>query len=201
MPSTDVQPQVTLRTFGREDFERLISWVPTEADMIPWCGAFFGFPLDAAQLERYAQSAERPRSRVIFTAEFAGDPVGHVEISQIAPHLSSRLSRVLVAPEHRRRRVGSMMLAQAIDFTFDHYHVDRIDLGVWTANSSAMECYRKLGFAHVGTWPNAMVADTHTIDVYWMTLTRVGWRSARPYRCHLCSRSAAPRANLASTAE
>ena len=43
MPSTDVQPQVTLRTFGREDFERLISWVPTEARYLPWCGASSAF--------------------------------------------------------------------------------------------------------------------------------------------------------------
>ena len=170
---------MTLRLFHHGDFERLISWVPTEIDVITWSGAFFRFPLDATQLERYAESTNQPGGRVIFTAEIADDPVGHVEISSIAPHLSSRLSRVLVAPEYRRGGIGSAMIAQAIDFTLDDHHVDRIDLGVWTANTSAMECYRKLGFAHVGTWPQAIHAGIHTIDVYWMTLTRAAWRLAR----------------------
>jgi hypothetical protein len=100
MPSADVQPHLTLRPFDREDFNRFISWVPThtEADIIPWCAAFFRFPLDAAQLDRYAESGKQPGGLVIFTAEIAGTPVGHIEISQILPHPSSRLSRVLVAP-------------------------------------------------------------------------------------------------------
>jgi hypothetical protein len=36
--------RVTLRLFGRDDFARLISWLPTEADLIE-CAAFFQYPL------------------------------------------------------------------------------------------------------------------------------------------------------------
>ena len=40
--STD---RATLVSFGRQDFSRLISWLPTEADLIEWCAAFFKYPL------------------------------------------------------------------------------------------------------------------------------------------------------------
>jgi len=134
--STD---RVTLSPFGREDFSRLISWLPTEADLIEWCAAFFRYPLTDAQLERYLESTKPPNSRVVFTARSTGgEAVGHIEISQIWPHLSSRLSRVLVAPNQRRRGFASNMVAQALLVSFDQYFVDRVDVGVSATNSAAI---------------------------------------------------------------
>lgn len=175
------KPRITLHPFGREDFQRLITWVPTEADHVEWCAAFFRYPLTDAQLEKYVESAKQPNSRLIFTARATdGATVGHIELSQIWPHLSSRLSRILVAPDQRRRGVASSMVAQSLSIAFDQYSVDRVDLGVSAANSAAIGCYAKLGFKQVGTWPNAIVAGANTIDVVWMTVTRDTW--ARSYR-------------------
>jgi RimJ/RimL family protein N-acetyltransferase len=146
--------RVTLRPFGREDFSRLISWLPTEADLIEWCAAFFHYPLTDAQLERYLESTRQPNSRVVFTARSPGvEAVGHIEISQIWPHLSTRLSRVLVAPDQRRQGFASSMVAQALLVSFDQYFVDRVDVGVSATNSAATGCYAKLGFKPVGKWP------------------------------------------------
>ena len=171
--STD---RITLGPFGREDFSRLISWLPTEADLIEWCAAFFQYPLTYAQLERYLESTKQPDSRVVFTARSTGgEAVGHIEISQIWPHLSSRLSRVLVAPDQRRRGFASNMVAQALLVSFDQYFVDRVDVGVSATNSPATGCYAKLGFKPVGKWPNAIVAGSSILDVIWMTITRDTW--------------------------
>jgi RimJ/RimL family protein N-acetyltransferase len=173
--------RVTLRPFGREDFPRLISWLPTEADLIEWCAAFFQYPLTDAQLERYLESSRQPNSRVVFTARSPGaEAVGHIEISQIWPHLSTRLSRVLVAPDQRRRGFASSMVAQALSVSFDQYFVDRVDVGVSATNSAATGCYAKLGFKPVGKWPNAIVAGSSTLDVIWMTVTRDTWSQLRP---------------------
>ena len=165
--------KITLHPFGREDFSRLISWLSTEADLIEWCAAFFKYPLNETQLERYLESAKQPNSRVIFTARTDGDEVvGHIEISQIWPHLSARLSRLLVSPTRRRRGFASNMVAQALSVSFDQYFVDRVDLGVSAANLAAIGCYTKLGFRQVGKWPNAIVAGPSILDVVWMTVTR-----------------------------
>jgi RimJ/RimL family protein N-acetyltransferase len=160
MIGTATTDRVTLGPFGREDFARLISWLPTEAELIEWCAAFFQYPLTDAQLERYVEGDEA---------------VGHIEISHIWPHLSSRLSRVLVAPDQRRRGFASSMVAQALLFSFDQHFVDRVDLGVSATNSAAIGCYAKLGFRPVGKWPNAIVAGSSTLDVIWMTVTRDTW--------------------------
>jgi len=116
------------------------------------------------------------RSTLIFTARADdGEAVGHVEISQIWPHLSSRLSRILVAPDKRRRGIALSMVAQALFRTFDGHRVDRVDLGVSANNAAAISRYKKLGFAQVGLWPKAIVAGSHGIDVVWMTMTRDRW--------------------------
>ena len=176
MNKTTSKAAVTLHPFGREDFSRLISWLPTEADLVEWCAGFFRYPLTDAQLERYLESTKQPNSRIIFTARsIGGEVVGHIEISQIWPHLSSRLSRVLVAPDQRRRGVASSMVGQSLSVSFDQYFVDRVDLGVSATNSAAIGCYSKLGFRQVGTWSNAIAIGSSTIDVVWMTVTRDTW--------------------------
>jgi RimJ/RimL family protein N-acetyltransferase len=168
---------VTLRPFARVDFGRLISWVRSETALVEWCAGFFRHPLDDAQLDRYVESSQQPGARIIWTAETSsGVPVGHVEISQIWPYLSSRLSRVLVAPDQRRRGIGSAMIAEALSFSFREHHVNRIDLGVSATNTKAIACYDKLGFTHTGTWPGGIAAGAEKIDVYWMTMTRGEWR-------------------------
>jgi RimJ/RimL family protein N-acetyltransferase len=168
--------RIDLVRFGVEDFDRLISWVPAEADLIEWCAAYFRHPLTRAQLQRYLESSKEPNVREIFTARADdGEAVGHVEISQIWPHLSSRLSRILVAPGQRRRGIALSMVAQALARTFNVHHVDRVDLGVSADNLAAIGCYEKLGFAKVGLWPNAIMAGSDSIDVVWMTVTRNRW--------------------------
>ena len=132
-------PQVTLRPFDCTDFERLISWVPTQQTLTQWCAAFFQHPLDAVQLQHYLDSTKQPNGRVIFTAcDHSGEPVGHIEISMVWPHLSCRLSRILVAPDHRGKGIGGVMVARAVAVAFETHHVDRIDLGVAADNAPAI---------------------------------------------------------------
>jgi RimJ/RimL family protein N-acetyltransferase len=172
-------PQVTLRSFSHTDLDRLISWVPTQQALTQWCAGFFRHPLDQNQLQRYLDSASQPNVRTIFAAvDQWGDTVGHIEISMIWPHLSSRLSRILVAPARRGAGIGGAMVASAAAFSFKAHNVDRIDLGVAANNAQAIACYSKQGFVHVGTWLKAIPVETDTIDVYWMTLTRVAWLSS-----------------------
>lgn len=142
---------IELVPFGSEDFDRLISWLPKEDDLIEWCATFFSYPLTHSQLQRYLESAKVPNTRLVFTARSLEDgPVGHIEVSHIWPHLSSRLSRVLVAPISATGALVPLWFARLCLLSFERHHVDRIDLGVSAANVVAIGCYSKLGFAQVG---------------------------------------------------
>ena len=80
-----------------------------------------------------------------------------------------------VAPGRRGEGVGGAMVARAAAFSFETHHVARIDLGVAAENAGAIACYRRQGFDHVGTWPQAIRMGRQTIDVCWMTLIRTDW--------------------------
>src|SRR5215510_11722489 len=106
---------INLAPFVREDFDRLISWVPTESDLVKWSGAFFRHPLTRAQLERYLESSKQPNARLIFTAwSTEGEAAGHVEISYMATPFEPAVSRAGRAAQsapgpgfgHDRRGVG-----------------------------------------------------------------------------------------------
>ena len=169
---------IALRRFRQSDFAALISWVPTPEALAQWCAGFFQFPLDASHLQGSLESASRPHAREIFTTESEqGESVGHVELSMIWPHLSCRLSRVLVAPEWRGIGVGREIIGLAISRAFQRYHVSRIDLGVSDDNQIAIRCYEGQHFTHVGTWSEALAVNGRSINVYWMTLMRADWES------------------------
>ena len=173
-------PRLEFRPFDRQDFDRLISWVPTAGALGDWCASFFTHPLTCAQLQRYLDSAEKANARVIFTAVVpSGEAVGHAEIGHIWPHLSSRLSRILVAPGHRRNGFGGAMVASTVAYSFTEHHVDRIDLGVASENAAAIDCYHGQGFRRVGKWPRAMEVAGKIIDVCWMTIDRKAWSTVR----------------------
>ena len=181
MSDPDERAALRLRPFSEGDFARLISWVPDAPSLSQWCAGFFKHPLSDDQLTRYLESAKQPLTRKIFVAETkSGDAVGHVELSMIWPHLSCRLSRVLVDPGRRRDGFGMELVTLALDHAFREYAVAQVDLGVSKDNEAAIAFYERLGFAWVGTWPNAIATSTGMITVYWMTLTRDAWGRPRP---------------------
>jgi RimJ/RimL family protein N-acetyltransferase len=181
MSDPDKRAGLRLRPFSEGDFNRLISWVPDAASLSQWCAGFFKHPLSDDQLTRYLESAKQPLTREIFVAETtAAEAVGHVELSMLWPHLSCRLSRVLVDPGRRRERFGSELVTLALDHAFRDYAVAHVDLGVSKNNAGAIGFYERLGFAWVGTWPNAIATSTGTLTVYWMTLTRDAWGRLGP---------------------
>ena len=169
--------RLTLRPFEEHDFAPLISWVPTADELVQWSAARFRHPLDEGQLRRHLGSARGSDPLEMFTVTRDGRAVAHVELGMIWPHLSCRLSRVLVAPGERGRGVGRGTVRLAVARAFERHRVDRVDLGVADGNEAAIGCYLKEGFVHVGTWPRAMTIGTRIVHVAWMTLTRSAWLS------------------------
>lgn len=174
--------RITLVEFARDDIPRLISWIRSAEDLSAWAGAFFAYPLDDAQLERYLHSAqgECPRRRIFKAVQAdSGEAVGHIELSHIWPHLSGRLSRVLVGdPARRGQGIGTEMVRTLLQQAFAEYSFWRIDLGVDAANRPAIACYQRAGFEHVGTWPRAMKTTVGVIDVSWMSIARTAASSS-----------------------
>lgn len=167
---------ILLRTFQACDFDTIISWIDNPHTLSLWAGATFSFPLDKDQLQRYLDKAnDRYPWRRLYAAvdKDNGKLVGHIEFSDIWPHLSLRFARILIGdPAARGKGHGQVILRQALALAYAHFNVARVDLGVKKENLLAINCYRKAGFNDIGLWPEAIETPIGWIDVQWMTHTR-----------------------------
>lgn len=174
---------IELQKFQREDFARLIGWVPTEAFMIQWSGPFFCFPLDTAQLDDYLRSAERqPPPRRIFKGveTGSGEVVGHIELNNIDyRNRAASVSKVLVGDDRNRGKgYGTDMVRALLAIAFDEMDLHRVELKVFDWNQPAIHSYQKLGFSIEGH-----LRDYRKIgDIYWssylMSLLAPEWQRA-----------------------
>ena len=181
----DDLPQIRLRSFQPQDFQRLLAATDSLQGLVQWAGPFFHFPLDEDQLEGYRASGLGPMStRRIYTAcDSLATPVGHIELNDLDGH-SARLCRVLVDPPSRGRGIGRSMVRQALRIGFDELGLKRIDLGVFDLNSAAIRCYELEGFIKEGHLRQSRRVGDEVWSLDLMAILESEWRLLEASRSH-----------------
>jgi RimJ/RimL family protein N-acetyltransferase len=137
---------VELRDFALTDAFTLMGWIDGPEELLTWAGPAFCWPLDQDQLADYA--GESLGQRRIWTAvdSCSGEAVGHASVRLDPEHRSGRLGRVLVSPGARGLGVGTAMLGKVLGLAFGTLGLHRVELGVFTHNTSAIRLYERSGF-------------------------------------------------------
>lgn len=171
---------IKLEKFDRNDFSRLISWIPNDRFLLQWGGPRYTFPLDVKQLEdTLSMTYGKQPGHIVFKA-IDGDTdnvVGHIELMKIDySEKTAFIGRVLIGePESRGKGKGFLMLKQLINFAFTDMNFDSLTLSVFDFNEAAVQCYKKLGFKQVEFLKNARKYR----DEYWnlirMRLYKTTW--------------------------
>jgi ribosomal protein S18 acetylase RimI-like enzyme len=73
-----------------------------------------------------------------------------------------------VSPEHRRSRLGSLLLEHALPYAWQSLGVAQVNLGVHTENARAIALYRRFGFVVWGTEIGALVVAGKAQDEHHM---------------------------------
>ena len=134
---------IELQPFLNEDFERLISWVNSEEDLVQFAGPFFTFPLTNQQLQEYKKRTDRRLFKVCYQA--TSETIGHCEVN--FQNEIPRLSRILIGNEtFRGKGLGRQIVAAMLDILFKETDFDKVDLNVYDWNIAAIKCYEKIGF-------------------------------------------------------
>lgn len=180
-----------LQPFERNDFRRLIQWVPSAEFLMQWAGFIFTYPLNERQLEEYLQFPEMNPSRrriwrVIETG--TGTVIGHVELNNIYDHdRKADLCRVLIGPPWRGKGFGKQMVMKVLEYGFETLGLHRIQLGVFDFNISAIRCYEGCGFslrkgfyANAAEWAISGGAFIRLSD-YQMSILDHEWRARKDH--------------------
>ncbi|MFE3598449.1 GNAT family N-acetyltransferase [Streptomyces sp. NPDC059142] len=163
---------VELRAFTPADGAALASWIPGPVELLTWAGPGFTWPLDDRQLAAYAADPDR---RTWMAADQDGRLVGHASLRRHADGASARLGRVLVAPAARGHGHGAALLTQVLSLAFTRLGVDRIDLGVFAHNDSAVRLYERLGFRVDRVLPEVERVEGQSWSALQMSLAKTDW--------------------------
>ncbi|ROO85480.1 RimJ/RimL family protein N-acetyltransferase [Actinocorallia herbida] len=168
-----------IRAFEAGDVPGLLRWIDGFEALVLWTGPNrFRWPLDRAQLARYA--AEAGTDLLIWSFVDHGAVVGHASLAVDRAAGTARLGRVLVAPEARGRGLGEAVVRAAQRAAFADPGTRRLTLGVYARNTGAVRLYERLGFVREEGAGTQVLVNGVPWSSFEMAVTADAWRSAGP---------------------
>jgi RimJ/RimL family protein N-acetyltransferase len=156
----------------------ILSWIKTEADMVQWAGPIFSWPITQKQFREHIKTGKtQPPTLYPFVLINRNRVVGYGELSRYCRNTNqATLSRVIVSPKNRNQGMATFMINEILRFGFNRLNLNRIGLGVFDFNETAIRCYSKAGFILEGTLRESAKVG----DAYWnchlMSILRKEWK-------------------------
>ena len=85
----------------------------------------------------------------------------------------------LSQPKHWYTDFGVRMVSETLRVGFDEIGLHRIDLGVFTFNTSAIRCYHNAGFVEEGILREGVRADDGYWDMLQMSILEQEWEALK----------------------
>jgi RimJ/RimL family protein N-acetyltransferase len=134
---------IELQNFLEEDFDRLISWIKNEEEMVQFAGPIFIYPVTHEQLRAYNSQSVKQAFKVILSS--TGEIIGHCELNFQNP--IPRLSRILIGDKFfRNKGFGKAIVRKMLNRVFMTTDFEHVDLSVFDWNKNAIASYRSVGF-------------------------------------------------------
>jgi len=134
---------IALEKFTEVDFERLISWIKNEEELVQFAGDYFKYPLTSQALHTYINQSNRIPLRVKDLT--SRQIIGHCELNY--QFEVPRLSRILIGDaDFRNRGLGKLIVKEMLTELYKDKQSDQVDLYVYDWNVSAISCYSRVGF-------------------------------------------------------
>ena len=141
-----------LRPYKPCDAGKILTWIKDEREFRLWTADRYDrYPITAEDMNRHYDSF---RDSDAFWAMTAYDEAGVA--GQLIMRFTDeakkqlRFGFIIVDADRRGQRVGSTMLRMAVRYAREFLLVEKITLGVFAENPSALKCYQAVGFRESG---------------------------------------------------
>jgi RimJ/RimL family protein N-acetyltransferase len=178
---------IRLEFFTKDDFDLLIHWVNDEKILQNWTGSLFSFPLTHKKLDWYIDDTNDLESSdaLIYKAvdTETNETIGHISLGGISrKNRSARISRVLVGDTCSRGKGYCKRMIQALlRIGFEEMKMHRIELGVYTTNTSAIRCYESCGFMKEGVSRDILWEGNQFRSMLEMSILEDEWRNIQRF--------------------
>lgn len=161
---------IRLEIFFETDFDRLISWVNDEKELIQFAGPIFSFPLTREQLYTYLADTKRHAFKIIHND--TNTTIGHCEVYK-EDEQNSKLCRILIGDKNfRGKGYGKLLTTILTEWTFDNLHAHFVNLNVYDFNTSAIKSYESVGFKITAINETTTQVNNENWRSYKMTVDR-----------------------------
>ncbi|MBO9690582.1 GNAT family protein [Chryseobacterium sp.] len=134
---------IGLQPFTIQDALQLISKIQDERMLLQFAGPAYRYPLTEEQLETDLSDKNRTLFKI---TDQTGEAIGHAQI--FLKENTFLLGRILIWDENNRGKgYGKKIMQELLEYGFSHFDRGTAELNVYDWNTSAIECYRKVGFA------------------------------------------------------
>ena len=133
---------ISLENFSENDFEKLISWIKSEEELIQFAGSIFNFPLTKEQLEKYIKIPEVNAYKLIYN----NIHIGNAEIN-FTKNNPPKLCRILIGDKNfRGKGLCQQIVNELLNICKEKFNSNVVELNVFDWNEGAIRCYEKVGF-------------------------------------------------------
>lgn len=147
---------MTLRPFTIDDAPVILSWIKDKSAFRKWSAD--RYPVFPPKPEDMAMQYAADNTFPFTAVDDKGHIVGHIMMRYPEPSKTIiRLGFVIIDDQQRGKGYGKQMLQLAIQKAKQDFGAQKITLGVFDNNPSAIHCYKSVGFVVTGT-------DTYQID-------------------------------------
>lgn len=166
--------------FKQKDIPEVLGWIQNESEMVQWAGPLFKWPLSRSQFLEHLKSAKiEPPTLYPFGLYHNRTLMGYSELWGYNRHFNSAIaSRIIISPLKRNKGLGQWMVERLLEFGFETLGLNRIGLGVFDFNTTAIQCYENAGFTMEGTMRESAKADGAYWNCHIMSILRKEWENS-----------------------
>jgi RimJ/RimL family protein N-acetyltransferase len=136
-----------LRLYKNTDAQIIVKWLKNEYAFRQWSAdRYENYPITADDMNKYySQFGDDELYKL--TAICEDEIIGHLTIRFIdEARKTARLGFVIVDDTKRGLGYGKQLVLSALKYAFDELKADKVTLGVFENNASAIRCYLSCGF-------------------------------------------------------
>ena len=136
------------RTYKEEDANEILSWIQNEKEFRLWSAdRYSNYPAEPSDINDNYLECKKASNFYPFTLEDEGKIIGHLILRNPGEDENLiRLGFIIVDKKIRGKGYGKKLMEEAIKYAKEHLNAKKFNLGVFTNNESAFECYKSLGF-------------------------------------------------------
>lgn len=164
---------LALKKFEKRDIAELFSWFESEREVLQWAGAALSWPLSKREFRDLIHQHRGPTPVRELWAVFQDNVmVGHFQLSLNRRLRTAGLGRIAISPTLRGRGLAQPIMDLILRRAFEMDWVHRVDLLVYSHNTSAIRVYQRAGFVLEGTRRETTPIHDEVWDTHIMSMLR-----------------------------